>query len=126
MRQGRSTQNGIEPFASASFKAGLPVEDVPKATGPKCIKALLAYNVSDALNPEARKRVEAAATLRQKERFEDLAASLGLKTAELIAVVKDARGQSVQLVGREPGIASGNAQRYSLSGVVTRAKPTEC
>lgn len=112
-------------FASASFGSGLPVEDIPKATGHKSIKALEAYNVSDALHPEARKRVEAAATVRQQERFEDLAASLGLSTAELTAAVKDARGQSVQLVGREPRIASGNTQRGSLRGSVTRAKPTD-
>lgn len=112
-------------FASASFEAGLPVEDIRKATGHKSIKALEAYNVSDALHPEARKRVEAAAALRQKERFEDLAASFGLSAAELTAAVKDARGQSVQLVGREPRVVSHNPQRGPLRGSVTRAEPTD-
>lgn len=85
-------------FASASFEAGLPVEDIRKATGHKSIKALEAYNVSDALHPEARKRVEAAATLRQQERFEDLASSLGLSAAELRAFLRDAKQRPVQLV----------------------------
>lgn len=70
-------------FASGSFEAGLPVEDIRKQTGHKSIKALEAYNKSDALHPDARARVDAVGKLGASERYDDLAAALGVTPDQL-------------------------------------------
>jgi hypothetical protein len=78
--------------ASAAFEHGLHHEDIRKITGHKSIKALEIYNVSDALHPDARKRLDREAQRRAMERFEDMAAALRVSTADLHAFVS-ARAQ---------------------------------
>lgn len=92
-------------FASGAFEAGLPIEDIRKQTGHRSVKALEAYNKSDALHPDARKRVEEAGRRRAEERFEDLAAALGVSVDQLrkfqlerqvteLRVVREAAGKA--------------------------------
>lgn len=71
-------------FASGAFEAGLPVEDIRKQTGHRSIKALEAYNKSDGMHPDSRRRVEEAGRRRAAERFEDLASALGVSPDKLI------------------------------------------
>lgn len=73
--------------ASAAFEHGLHHEDIRKQTGHKSIKALEIYNVSDALHPDARRRLESEARRRAMERFEDMAAALQVSVTELQAFV---------------------------------------
>lgn len=70
-------------FTSGAFEAGLPVEDIRKQTGHKSIKALEAYNQSEALHEHARGRVEEAARKRAEERLDDIASALGVSAVEL-------------------------------------------
>jgi integrase len=70
-------------FASGAFEVGLPIEDIRKQTGHKSVKALEVYNKSDGLHPETRQRIDAAARARDEERFNDMAAALGVAPEEL-------------------------------------------
>jgi integrase len=75
--------------ASAAFEHGLHHEDIRKVTGHKSIKALEIYNVSDALHPDSRKRLNREAQRRAMERFEDMAAALRVSIVDLKAFVSE-------------------------------------
>lgn len=91
--------------ASAAFEHGLHHEDIRKQTGHKSIKALEIYNVSDALHPDARRRLEGEARRRAMERFEDMAAALKVSVDELQAFVSR-KAQEQRSTAGQPGDAA--------------------
>lgn len=113
---------------SAAFEAGLPIEDLRKQTGHRSVKALEAYNKSDGLHPDARARVDAAATLRTAERFSDLAAALGVSEEQLREFQRMNAAGPLRLVGETLKQAKvAKAMRRPVSPIVpksTAAKST--
>lgn len=115
--------------ASAAFEHGLHHEDIRKQTGHKSIKALEIYNVSDALHPDARRRLEGEARRRAMERFEDMAAALKVSVDDLQAFVsrkaQEQRtsagqpGDAVLRAGARLGITSANPPRVGDGGART-------
>jgi integrase len=100
-------------YVSAAFEHGLSHEDIRKQSGHKSIKALEIYNVSNALHPDARARVDAEARRRAQERLEDIAAVFGVSMEDFKDLVAK-KAQETEVAAQQRA----KSARDSLLGLI--------